>query len=212
MTDTTAPVTIGYDAIITQLLAFNERIRVAMRDSKAASTYGRHQWLRDFCVVQVGSARQTGKTGWIYQTVCDTDVVIVHNEEFRRCLAERCGFPYERGCTQLYRTDGVGAGGLPIRKMITIYTRQELLEQFKQRPRAKINIELDPDDPNPTATFNRVLQEYRTKREGYRTGHNFKRFIMDDAMRICEGLDLREFFMWVSSMTFLEDPEIIFLG
>lgn len=212
MANMTAPTTVPYDAIITQLLTHNEIIREKVRANGTAMACGRAQWLRDYCTIRVGVGRLSGKTTWIYRHVESTDVVVVSNENYRRALVESQGLKYEANQAQYVVPNGIGIGGVPLEKRLTVFTKAELTKQFKERPRTVINLSLDPDDPNPQAQVDAAIADYRRRRTQYRAGHKFNRFIVDEASFAMEDLSVKEFYHWVDAMAHTVDPTIIMLG
>lgn len=87
MNNTTAPLTITYDAIMRQLLEFNLQMRARLAGERFGMTPP--VYASDMCSISAGVGRQTGKSNWILWNATEDDIIVVYDQQIRELFLRR---------------------------------------------------------------------------------------------------------------------------
>lgn len=86
MHNTTEPMAVGYDAIMSQLLDLNMQSR--KRINPEDNGIPRFRYASDYCTIAVDAGRQNGKTDWILRHFDYDDIFVVTNMTMKQAITE----------------------------------------------------------------------------------------------------------------------------
>lgn len=209
MSNTSAPVTSTYGAIIKQLLDINAATRDKVRDTftEMRETMPAH-WYREYCTVWVQGCRQSGKTTGLLENIVKDSLVIVYNSTVIANLTDMLVKERRIRYKHLVESDN------GIFKNFTVETVDSIQKKIDAMKRLAINITLDPDDDDPHATFDALLKEHKKKdaeRAKERVSRKYSRFLVDEASYFFQHVDIKKFYRWAAAVA-QEDAAFVFVG
>lgn len=90
MTNTIAPMTVEFDAIMSQLLPYHLVNRARLIHHELQHKLEPYQWGMEACTITAGTGRQSGQSTWIAQQLQPTDIVVVTNLFARATFMQKC--------------------------------------------------------------------------------------------------------------------------